>query len=61
MVDLTLPAALAIAKIAYTKFFESSIGKLGEKFTETGLQKKLMNYIPRFGKNSVVILLLIGL
>lgn len=39
MVDLTLTAALAIAKIAYTKFFESSFGKLGEKFTETGLQK----------------------
>ena len=39
MLDLTLSAALAIAKIAYTKFFESSIGKLGEKFTETGLQK----------------------
>jgi hypothetical protein len=36
---VTLAAALAIAKLACGKFFEASVGKLGEKFTETGLKK----------------------
>ncbi|MEH2130852.1 MAG: hypothetical protein V7K86_09370 [Nostoc sp.] len=36
---ITLAAAEAIAKVAFGKFFESSVGKLGEKFTETGLKK----------------------
>ncbi|MEH1981929.1 hypothetical protein [Nostoc sp.] len=36
---ITLAAAEAIAKVAFGKFFESSAGKLGEKFTETGLKK----------------------
>ncbi|MEH1939377.1 MAG: hypothetical protein V7L01_04045 [Nostoc sp.] len=36
---ITLAAAQAIANVAFNKFFESSVGKLGEKFTETGLKK----------------------
>ncbi|MEH1845653.1 MAG: hypothetical protein V7L25_11805 [Nostoc sp.] len=36
---ITLTAAQAIANVAFSKFFESSVGKLGEKFTETGLKK----------------------
>ncbi|MEH2296280.1 hypothetical protein [Nostoc sp.] len=36
---ITLAAAQAIANVAFRKFFESSVGKLGEKFTETGLKK----------------------
>ena len=40
MTDLiTLAAAQAIAKVALNKFFESGVGKLGEKFTEAGLKK----------------------
>ncbi|WP_138506160.1 hypothetical protein [Nostoc sp. PA-18-2419] len=40
MADLiTLAAAQAIAKVAFNKFFESGVGKLGEKFTEAGLKK----------------------
>lgn len=40
MVDpVTTFSALAIAKFAFKKFFESSVGKLGEKFTETALTK----------------------
>ncbi|MDJ0737392.1 MAG: hypothetical protein QNJ47_25560 [Nostocaceae cyanobacterium] len=35
---VTLTAA-AIATLAFTKFFESGVGKLGEKFTETALKK----------------------
>ncbi|MEH2249285.1 hypothetical protein [Nostoc sp.] len=36
---ITLTAAQAIANVAFSKFFESSVGKLGEKFTEAGLKK----------------------
>jgi len=36
---ITLAAAQAIAKVAFNKFFESGVGKLGEKFTEAGLKK----------------------
>ena len=36
---VTFSAALAIAKLACGKFFESSVGKLGEKFTEAALKK----------------------
>jgi hypothetical protein len=40
MVDpVTTLSALVIAKFAFNKFFESSVGKLGEKFTETALTK----------------------
>ncbi|MBW4593355.1 MAG: hypothetical protein KME46_10635 [Brasilonema angustatum HA4187-MV1] len=36
---VTFSAALVIAKLACGKFFESSVGKLGEKFTEAALKK----------------------
>ncbi|MBD2517597.1 hypothetical protein H6G93_21985 [Nostoc sp. FACHB-973] len=36
---VTTLTAFAIAKFAFKKFFESGVGKLGEKFTETALTK----------------------
>ncbi len=36
---VTTLTAFAIAEFAFKKFFESGVGKLGEKFTETALTK----------------------
>jgi hypothetical protein len=36
---VTTLTAFAIAEFAFKKFFESSVGKLGEKFTQTALTK----------------------